>query len=68
MCCTDAGSIGALSDLRDGESDLGGFISGGWRESDVTEGFSEAEDFVSSRLWALHHCKKDALPFDEADG
>ena len=36
MCCTDAGSIGALSDLCEGESDLGGFISGGWRESDVT--------------------------------
>ena len=44
MCCTDAGSIGALSDLHEGESDLGGFISGGWRESDVTKGFSEAED------------------------
>ena len=34
---------GALSDLREGESDLGGFISGGWRESDVTKGFSEAD-------------------------
>ena len=44
VCCTDAGSIGALSDLREGKSYLGGFISGGWRESDVTEGSSEAED------------------------
>ena len=44
MCCTDAGSIGALSDLHEGESDLAGFMSGGLRELDVTEGFSEAED------------------------